>query len=304
MKTYLVLPLVGIVLAGLLTTGGCVSKAEYDKLMAMNRNATDEKNRAIAAAQELRAENQRLTEELDAVKKALAAKQGEIDLLQAAKNDLQKAFDELMAKYNELSGKGPIILEGAPVLPPELDKLLKQLAEENPDLLEYLPKYGMVKLKADLTFSPGSDVVTPAAKAALAKFVQIVNSATGQRYNIYIAGHTDDMPIVKPDTKRTHPDNWYLSVHRSVAVLKDLASAGLAQKRMGAMGFGEFHPVAPNAANHKGNVANRRVEIWIVPPDRFLTLPSVGSSDVAAPKATKAAKPAEAAPAEASEAKD
>jgi flagellar motor protein MotB len=37
------------------------------------------------------------------------------------------------------------------------------------------------------------------------------------------------------------------------------------------MGFGEYHPVAPNKPGKKGNQANRRVEIWIVPPGSFLT---------------------------------
>lgn len=307
MKTYLTITLFCAILATMIVAGGCVPKSEYDKLSAMNRNAIDEKNRAIAAAQELRAENQRLTEENEMLKKQLAAKDSEISLLQAANADLKKQLDDLMAKYNELAGKGPVILEGA-ILPRELDQALKELAEANPDLLEYFPRYGMVKLKADLTFAPGSDEVASAAKAALAKFVSIVNSSTGQKYNVYIAGHTDDLPIVKPETKRRHPDNWYLSVHRAVAVLKELASDGLTQPRMGAMGFGEYHPIAPNAPGHKGNPVNRRVELWIVPPDRFLTLPSAAVSEspvakpararAAAPAATPAAPPAEETPSE------
>ena len=159
------------------------------------------------------------------------------------------------------------------VLPPELDKQLRELAEANPEIMEYQPKYGMVKLKSDLTFDKGSDEVAAGAKEALAKFVQIMNGSVAAKYNVYVAGHTDDLPIVKEETRRRHPDNWYLSVHRAVAVEKDLATEGLTPERIGAMGFGEYHPVAPNAANKRGNAVNRRVEIWIVPPDRFLTLP-------------------------------
>jgi chemotaxis protein MotB len=48
--------------------------------------------------------------------------------------------------------------------------------------------------------------------------------------------------------------------------------AGLDPERIGAMGFGEYHPVEPNKPNKKGNPKNRRVEIWIIPPDRFLTV--------------------------------
>jgi chemotaxis protein MotB len=275
MKTYLAIALAGCLLAGLLTAGGCVSKAEYDKLMAMNRAAVAEKNQAIAAAQELRAENQRLAEELDAARKALDAKNSEVALLQAAKDDLQKKFDDLMAEYQKLAGRPPTPLPEI-VLPAELDKQLRDLAAANPDIMEYLPRYGMVKLKSDLTFAKGSDQVAASAKEALAKFVQIMNGATAATYNAYVAGHTDDLPIVKPETRRMHPDNWYLSVHRAVAVEKEMTAGGMAPERIGAMGFGEYHPIAPNAAGKKGNAVNRRVEIWIVPPDRFLTLPGTG----------------------------
>jgi chemotaxis protein MotB len=270
MRTCTVYCLAVLVLAGMLSTGGCVSKAKYDELMAMNRKANDERNAALAAAQQLRADNQRLTDELANAQNSLTAKDREIALLQTAKNDLQKAFDDLMAKYEALAGKPSVISEIA--LPPELDVALKDLAAKNPELLEYDARHGMVKLKSDLTFEKGSDFVKPEAKAALAKFVQIVNSQTGMKYNVYVAGHTDDIPILKPETKRTHPDNWYLSVHRAVAVEKELSSSGLAPPRIGAMGFGEYHPIAPNAPGKKGNALNRRVELWIVPPDRFLTL--------------------------------
>ena len=60
-------------------------------------------------------------------------------------------------------------------------------------------------------------------------------------------------------------------MHRAIAVQGVLSKAGLTPARIGAMGFGEYHPVAPNAPGKKGNRLNRRVEIWIVPPDRFLT---------------------------------
>jgi len=166
-------------------------------------------------------------------------------------------------------------LPEGPLLPPTLDKALRDFAAAHPELLTYLPKYGMIKLNADLTFEKGSDdlsTLSAQAKEALKKFVEIINSDAAAKFNVYIAGHTDDIPIAKPETKRRHPTNWYLSVHRAVSVLKELGRDGLTDSRMGAMGFGEYHPVAPNAPGNKGNVANRRVEIWIVSPERFLTV--------------------------------
>jgi hypothetical protein len=47
--------------------------------------------------------------------------------------------------------------------------------------------------------------------------------------------------------------------------VKELHEDRIDQERMGAIGFGKYRPVAPNAAGNRGNTLNRRVEIWIVP---------------------------------------
>jgi chemotaxis protein MotB len=136
----------------------------------------------------------------------------------------------------------------------------------------------MIKIKSDLTFKLGSTTPRAEAVAALSKLVTIINDPVVANHHVYIAGHTDNVPVSRPETKRRHPDNWYLSVHRAVAVKKVMQKAGLAPARIAAMGFGEYHPVAPNktssAGKKLGNQLNRRVEIWIVPPDRFLTSPA------------------------------
>jgi len=270
------------ILSGLMLTGGCVAQTKYDDALAANRRAQMEIEQLNEALRKLRAENKDLLSQLEAARAGLAKLQADYDALKAQYDKLKSDYDALLAKFGGLSNVAPMPLpEPAIALPKDLDEELRKLAEENPGLFTYYPKYGMVKLNADLTFAPGSDDVNPNAKTALHKFAKIMDSATASKFNIYVAGHTDDIRIAKPDTLKRHPNNWYLSVHRSVSVVKELSTAGLAQARMGAMGFGEFHPVAPNAAGNKGNVANRRVEIWVVSPNRFLTVagdpgPAVG----------------------------
>lgn len=264
-----------ICMAGLLATaGGCVSKADYDKAVAASRRAHDELLKCQEALAAVRADNQRLAGELQLRDAQLAAKQNEIDILAKAKNDLQNDYDRLAKLYNDLKGSPvppPVMPQIA--LPADLDKLLRELADKYSDILVYDARYGMVKFKTDLTFEKGKDTVLPAAREALAKFAQIVNGPTAQKFNVYIAGHTDDIPIKSTETKRRHPTNWYLSVHRSVAVQEVLTEANVAPVRIGTLGFSEYHPVEANAPGNKGNQANRRVEIWIVPPDKLLTRP-------------------------------
>lgn len=269
------------ILSGLMLTGGCVAQTKYDDALAANRRAQMEIEQLNEALRKLRAENKDLLAQLEAARAGLAKLQADYDALKAQYDKLKSDYDELLAKFTGLTNVNPVKLPDPIALPSDLDAELRKLAEENPGLFTYYPKYGMIKLNADLTFAPGSDDVNPSAKPALQKFAKIMDSATASKFNIYVAGHTDDIRIAKPETLKRHPNNWYLSVHRAVSVVKELSTAGLAQARMGAMGFGEYHPVAPNAPGNKGNVANRRVEIWVVSPNRFLTVagdpgPAVG----------------------------
>ena len=271
MRTYLAKPLAAVLLGAMLLAGGCVSEEKYKLSLQAVRNAQSHIKELEGTMRDLRTRNQELTTELAGRDTILAARDRALADLTAAHARLRGEYDDLSAKYQAELARGSAPTPLGPLLPAALNQALSDFAAANPDLVEYLPKYGMVKLKSDLTFAPGSVDIKTATGDALRKFVAIINTPTAQRFHIYIAGHTDDIPIRKAATLQAHPDNWYLSAHRAVAVQNVLARAGLAAARIGMLGFGEYHPIAPNAPGNKGNEANRRVEIWIVPPGRFLT---------------------------------
>jgi len=252
-------------------TGGCVSKSKYNKVLSAARQANAQLEDCKSAAGAARVENQKLRDELALRDEMVAAKDKKIQALEDVNTEQQKTVDALYAKLKEHLEKDRTPLTPL-VLPAGISAGLKALAEENADLMEYLPNYGMLKLKADPTFDKGSAVVKPGAAKALKKLAEIVNSEEAKRFNIYVAGHTDDIPLKKESTIRLHGSNWGLSAHRALAVIKELWAAGVEQQRMGGMGFSKYHPVAANAPGRKGNPRNRRVEIWIVPPNRFLTV--------------------------------
>ena len=291
MRSYLAKPLMLSVLGSLMMTGGCVSDAQYKEALAAARRANEQLVTTQSALRDVRLENQNLQDAIKNRDAAIASRDSQLAQLQLAHDKLGKDFKDLYDKYLAATAGAAPQPVGI-VLPAALDKALREFAKNNPDLLEYLPEYGMVKLKSDLTFEPGSTDIKTTTGDALRQFVQILNGAEAARFNVYIAGHTDDIPIRKPATLQQHPDNWYLSVHRAVAVEKVMTRAGLEPKRIGVMGFGEYHPIAPNAPGNKGNVLNRRVEIWIVPPDRFLTAGAPTATPAAPPAATPAAPPA------------
>jgi len=268
MSSRRTLALVALAMTG---TAGCVPKEELDKAAAAARRANAELEKSQSAVQALRLENERVRRDLLARDAAIAAKDDLIGKLRKGNEDLDLALKDMMAKYTkavEAAKARPI--GGVRILPQAMDTALKSLAQANPDLMQYYSEYGMIKLKSDLTFAKGSAEVKPEARGALKKLAEVINSDMAKKYSIYAAGHTDDIPIVDPNTLSKHGSNWGLSVHRAAGVVKELALAGVSQERLGAAGFSKYHPVAPNAPGNKGNPLNRRVELWIVPPDRLL----------------------------------
>ncbi len=76
---------------------------------------------------------------------------------------------------------------------------------------------------------------------------------------IQIEGHTDSDPINTPQ----YPSNWYLSSARAIAVLEFFVNQkGYDPAQIGAMGKGEYAPVAPNDTP-ENKAKNRRVEILV-----------------------------------------
>lgn len=239
---------------GMAFIGGCGGTSD---LQLQN----DTQRKRIA---ELESELQANRLELDQLRRQLSAAQQtggvEVDTLRQR----IAALEEDLAKKEELIQSMQDRLMGVSVLPVELNTALEDFAAQN-DMVEYDSERGLVKFKSDLLFELGSDRVTTNAAETVKTLCGILNTGEAQQFDIIVAGHTDDIPIRRPETKVAHPTNRHLSSHRAIAVVNVLEGCGLAPKRMSTRGFGELRPIAPNAAGNKGNAQNRRVEIFIVP---------------------------------------
>ncbi len=174
------------------------------------------------------------------------------------------ALEEDIAKKEELIRSMQANLMGVSPLPVELNTALEDFARGS-DMIEYDASKGLVKFKSDLLFEKGSDDVTTSAAEAVKTLCGILNTAAAKQFHIIVAGHTDDVPIQRPDTRVKHPTNRHLSSHRAISVVQVMEKNGIEQTRLSTRGFGEYRPVEANAAGRKGNPKNRRVEIYIVP---------------------------------------
>ncbi|MCG3137251.1 MAG: hypothetical protein HJJLKODD_01094 [Phycisphaerae bacterium] len=240
---------------------GCVSQADYDQVLAMNKSLEAEK---VAAEQRaLDAENN-----AESMRNQLRTREGELATEREMNGNLKRENDrmaEMLAQAKGLMDKmdtepdGPIIIQTA--LPAELDKALKAFAAAHPNEVEYDAARGAVKWKSDLLFASGSDVVREDAKSTLGGFAEIVNSAAAAGFDVLVVGHTDTDPIIH--SKDRHPTNWHLSTHRAIAVGFELLGANVTPARVGVMGYGEYRPLASNDTT-EDKARNRRVEIFLV----------------------------------------
>jgi chemotaxis protein MotB len=109
-------------------------------------------------------------------------------------------------------------------------------------------------------FESGSAVLQPQAGELIHQLAGFL-VAPAQRWRILkIEGNTDDVPIATP----LYPTNWELSTSRAVAVTRHLSEHdGIAPDRLAAIGFGEWHPIAPNTTE-ANRLLNRRVDIVVL----------------------------------------
>lgn len=118
-----------------------------------------------------------------------------------------------------------------------------------------------VKLKDKVLFGSGSAALGREGKRALDAVADAFKDVRDR--NVVVAGYTDNLPVGKESAFK---DNWDLSTARAVAVVRYLASRGVDQAMLGAVGFSQYRPVAPNdtAANRS---LNRRIEIALTSAD-------------------------------------
>lgn len=112
-----------------------------------------------------------------------------------------------------------------------------------------------IELKDSILFPSGN--ADPSAQA-LAIFDEIAGILKNYSNPIQVEGFTDNVPI----NSTRYPTNWELSSARASAIVKVLASKGVAPERLAAVGYGEFQPVATNITA-EGRAQNRRVAIMV-----------------------------------------
>lgn len=188
---------------------------------------------------ELRAENARLTQELNA---------------------LQETARNLEVERNYLQEENIRLREQAEGLAQQLKKGIKP-DEVGPGFTANA-KTGGITADQDMFFKLGSAEITKQGEAALGRLAQLLNSADYRDTEVIIEGHTDNIPVSRRETVERFGDNWGLSAMRAASVVRTLQAKGVDAKRLRGNFVGEYRPAVRNNSP-ENRAKNRRVEIYL-----------------------------------------
>ena len=112
-----------------------------------------------------------------------------------------------------------------------------------------------IELKSGLLFGSGDAIPSDLAFNIIDKVAGILKPFGNP---VHVEGFTDNQPI----STSHYPSNWELSAARASSIVRMLAMDGIDPRRLAAVGYGEFQPVASNDTA-AGRSHNRRVVLVI-----------------------------------------
>ena len=246
----------------LLGSAGClVPRVDYEAEVARNRALVIEREEREAHIAQLEERNRLLQQE----GRTLQLERESLDLerieLISAIEDIRIGNKGLLG---ELSREREIRQEREAEIR-QISGTYSRLVDELEDevesgKLEIHRLEGRLQVRAldRILFDSGSTQIRQEGQEVLARVAEQIRKIGGHR--IHVEGHTDDVPIASD----RFPSNWELSAARAAVVVRFLIENGLDPLGLSAVGFGEFHPIAPNdTTEHRAR--NRRIEIVLVP---------------------------------------
>jgi chemotaxis protein MotB len=115
----------------------------------------------------------------------------------------------------------------------------------------------IIRVNNTILFDEGSAQIKPQAEKTLNEIIKVLTKIDNP---VIIEGHTDSTPI----KNEKYPSNWELSTARATNIISYIIKQGtILPKRLSAVGYGEYMPIANNTTI-SGRMLNRRVDIIIL----------------------------------------
>ena len=218
-----------VILLSLLTLSSCVKGHELELARAALEKAEAELEQTRAAATRGQADAAELKEKLSEsqtwAEELLKEKEAVTQSRQSLESEMRAALESKDVAISQLQGKLTVNI---------LDRVM---------------------------FDSGEADLKPDGAGVLRKVAAIL--AQHPELKVHVIGHTDNVPI-RAGARSRFPSNWELSTARATAAVRFMTEkAGVDPRRLGAVGYGEFRPVADNATA-EGRARNRRIAITIL----------------------------------------
>jgi chemotaxis protein MotB len=198
--------------------------------------------------------------DLDALRDQLAQKSTALSTAETDTAGLQQQLAGMQANFADLEKEKDQAVQSAKGLE---DEMRNDLESKDVTISKLQGKL-TVNILDRVLFDSGEDELKPDGQAVLLKIAAFL--AQHPELKIHVIGHTDNVPI-RGNARNRFPTNWELSTARAVAAVRFLTErAGVDPRRLGAVGYGEYRPVADNATP-EGRARNRRIAITILPDE-------------------------------------
>jgi len=191
------------------------------------------------------------------VEKLLAQAKEEIAKRDAAYADLKEKLDAAEARIHELVQEQDMAVSTRKSLEDEM-----RAALESKDVtISRLQGKLTVNILDRVLFDSGEAQVKFDGESVLRKVAGFLTQHP--ELKVHVIGHTDNVPI-KPAARSRFPSNWELASARANAAVRFLSEqGGVDPRRLGAVGYGEFRPIADNSTP-EGRARNRRIAITVL----------------------------------------
>lgn len=158
--------------------------------------------------------------------------------------------------------------QAATTVQQSLEKEMRAAIESKDVTISELQGRLTVKILDKILFDSGEAALRPEGEAVLGKIARVL-AKHGQR-QIHVVGHTDNVPI-RASARSRFASNWELSTARATAAVRYLCEReNVDPHLLGAVGYGEFRPMADNNTV-EGRAQNRRIELVVLPIESLTT---------------------------------
>ncbi len=248
-------------------------QASVDKLLAdesalrakieMQKNSQEELTASLekTMAEKISMETS-LQQEVNRVALTTAELEEELDKRRAEQQSLSNEIITVSGEKSQLLTKLEQEQKSKKQIANLKSRLEQELNESRVEISQLKNQMTVIKLTSEVLFNSGSAEIKPAGKKVLSIIADSLNAYPDRA--ISVEGHTDNVPIVK---KGLYKSNWELSTARGLAAVNYFQQNNQVDpRRLRAVGYGQYHPVASNKTA-RGRRLNRRIEIRMLPAE-------------------------------------